>query len=188
MAVKQFSVSEVLTASDTNTYLANSGLVYVTSATVGTGVSSVTVSNCFNSTYDNYRIVVSGIGLSGTSSFRMQLSNSTGGTYQQAGTYQIFGSATLSVYSPGLFVQWTDILPGDTTTNAGVVEMFQPYLTKATMATSSGIRVGASNTYYSFWNIDTNAVSNTGFTLGLITGGVTMTGGTITVYGYRKGN
>jgi hypothetical protein len=60
MAIKTFTTGEVLTAADTNTYLANSGLVYVASTTVGTGVSSVTVSSAFNSTYDNYKIIYSG--------------------------------------------------------------------------------------------------------------------------------
>ena len=34
MAIKTFTTGEVLTAADTNTYLANSGLVYVASGTV----------------------------------------------------------------------------------------------------------------------------------------------------------
>jgi hypothetical protein len=58
MAIKTFTTGEVLTASDTNTYLANAGLVYVKSQTIGTGVSSVIVSDCFTTDYDNYKIVV----------------------------------------------------------------------------------------------------------------------------------
>jgi len=57
MAVKTFTTGEVLTASDTNTYLANSGLVYVTSTTFS-GSSAVQINNCFSSTYDEYRIVM----------------------------------------------------------------------------------------------------------------------------------
>ena len=34
MAIKTFTTGEVLTASDTNTYLANAGLVYITSTAV----------------------------------------------------------------------------------------------------------------------------------------------------------
>jgi hypothetical protein len=40
MAIKTFTTGEVLTASDTNTYLANSGLVYVKSQTIGSGVTA----------------------------------------------------------------------------------------------------------------------------------------------------
>jgi hypothetical protein len=56
MAIKTFTTGEVLTASDTNTYLANAGLVYITSTAVSG--STVTVSNCFDSTYDWYKVVL----------------------------------------------------------------------------------------------------------------------------------
>ena len=61
MAVKTFTTGEVLTASDTNTYLNNGGLVYISGTTVGTGVSSVTVSSAFSSTYDNYRVIINNV-------------------------------------------------------------------------------------------------------------------------------
>jgi hypothetical protein len=55
MAIKTFTTGEVLTAADTNTYLANSGLVYITGTTFS-NVASVTLQNCFSSTYDNYHL------------------------------------------------------------------------------------------------------------------------------------
>ena len=57
MAVKTFSSGEVLTASDTNTYLNNGGLVYITQATAGGGAANLIIDGCFTSTYTNYRIV-----------------------------------------------------------------------------------------------------------------------------------
>jgi len=54
MAIKTFTTGEVLTASDTNTYLANSGLVYITE---GTNTANLSFNNCFSSTYLNYRVV-----------------------------------------------------------------------------------------------------------------------------------
>ena len=61
MAIKTFTTGEVLTAADTNTYLANSGLVYITSVSLAgaTAASPVAITSCFSSTYTNYRIVVS---------------------------------------------------------------------------------------------------------------------------------
>jgi hypothetical protein len=56
MAIKTFATGEVLTASDTNTFLANSGLVYVTGGTVSATLLSV--SNCFTSTYRDYVLVI----------------------------------------------------------------------------------------------------------------------------------
>jgi len=60
MAIKTFSTGEVLTASDTNTFLANAGLVYITGGTQS-GSTAWKVDNCFTSTYRNYRIVMSNI-------------------------------------------------------------------------------------------------------------------------------
>lgn len=57
MAVKTFG-SEVLTSSDTNTYLANAGLVYITQQSFS-GSSAVSFNSVFNGTYDNYRIEAS---------------------------------------------------------------------------------------------------------------------------------
>lgn len=56
MAVQTFTSGQILTAADTNTYLNNSGLVYITE-TSGSAVSSLSVNSCFTSTYTNYRIV-----------------------------------------------------------------------------------------------------------------------------------
>jgi len=59
MAIKTFTTGEVLTASDTNTYLANSGLVYITSASATSG-TSFSINNCFTTTYDSYVIYFTG--------------------------------------------------------------------------------------------------------------------------------
>jgi hypothetical protein len=59
MAVKTFT-TEVLTSADTNTYLANSGLVYVTQASMSS--SATAINNCFTSTYQNYRVVIAQTG------------------------------------------------------------------------------------------------------------------------------
>jgi len=58
MAIKTFTTGEVLTASDTNTYLANAGLVHIKTATVTNATDSGTTwRSVFNGTYDSYRIV-----------------------------------------------------------------------------------------------------------------------------------
>ena len=56
MAIKTFTTGELLTASDTNTYLANSGLVYVTEA-VFVNAAATTIDGCFSSSAAAYRIV-----------------------------------------------------------------------------------------------------------------------------------
>jgi hypothetical protein len=59
MAVKSnFASGDVLNASDVNTYLTNGGLVYINGGS-GNNVASFTVSDCFTSTYNMYRLVLS---------------------------------------------------------------------------------------------------------------------------------
>jgi|APGre2960657404_1045060.scaffolds.fasta_scaffold71540_3 hypothetical protein len=57
MAVKTFTTGEVLTAADTNTYLANSGLQYISSGTF-TNAASFDVTG-FSSSYDFYQLLMS---------------------------------------------------------------------------------------------------------------------------------
>ena len=180
MAIKTFTTGEVLTASDTNTYLANSGLVFVSSTTIGTTVSSVTVSNCFSSTFDDYRITFSRIGNSSASTdLNLQLTSITGAVYAFAGYYQLTGVSTINAFGTTTTTIPLGSLNG-TLSNRAVCEISSPNLATAKTAitdTSSNYltsRVGC--------HID-SAVQSTGFTIS-VTG--TMTGGTITVYGYRK--
>jgi hypothetical protein len=76
MAIKTFTAGSVLTASDTNTYLANSGLVYITTLSPSTG-STIQFTNAFSSTYKNYRVIVSGTSNSGTNVYLRLLVGTT---------------------------------------------------------------------------------------------------------------
>jgi hypothetical protein len=62
MAIKTFTDLTTLPASDINTYLANSGTVFVTSGTLTTNVTRV--EGCFSSTYLNYLVLINGASLS----------------------------------------------------------------------------------------------------------------------------
>jgi len=180
MAVKSnFTDGTALPASDINTYLTNGGLVYVTSATIGTGVSSVTVSNCFSATYDHYRIFVIG----GTNSLQcnlaFQLSGITTSVYNQLGYYQIWGSAARSDYASTS----TSIIACEVTSTGYVsdIEIKNPY---ASARKYGNVMGESTNNQYSMPFYINSTTSATGFTLTPAIG--TMTGGTITVYGYRK--
>ena len=89
MAIKTFTDNTSLPASDINSFLANSGLVYITSATLTTNTQ---INNCFTSSYVNYRIVVNvDTHTGGASNIGGQLS--TGGTpYTTAANYYYAGS------------------------------------------------------------------------------------------------
>lgn len=182
MTYPTFNNGEPLPASDLNAI----GMWLVKTQTIGSGVTSVVVSNAFSADYDNYRIIVSGVSSNtGGISLRMQLNNSTGSTYLIGGIYAAYGTTTLNGYGPPATTLWTDILAQDTVTQAGVIDMYQPFQTARTSFTSQSIRTGTGqNAWYYMTGIDTNAVSNTGFTISPVAGNIS--GGTIRVYGYRN--
>ena len=177
MAIKTFATGEVLTASDTNTYLANSGLVYVTSTTVGTAVSSVTVSNCFSSTYDNYRIIVANSTCTNIDLLRFTLASRTGNTYNYANPYYAYSVA--SAYHAAQNAAYASIALTGTKWST-VIELQSPNL--ATTATWTFANSTETYTYFG-GGYSSSTTASTGFTF---TSTGTMTGGTITVYGYRK--
>ena len=184
MAVKTFT-SEILTSSDTNTYLANSGLVYVTSATVGAGVASVTVPSAFNSTYDNYRIVWSGGTISSLALIAVYMGSSTGtGYYGTRLSATVAGVANSTGDNNASL--WTYATAGTTTTSPVSFDLFQPFASSRTHIDSLYSEVnGASSTFGRYVGYLNDTTSYTSFTIDP-QGAVTMSGGTITVYGYRK--
>jgi hypothetical protein len=85
MAIKTFTTGEVLTASDTNTYLANAGWVYVNSGTFSAS-SNVQVNSVFTSTYTNYKLVLENL-LFDASQTSLSVRLSVGGTASVTGYY-----------------------------------------------------------------------------------------------------
>jgi hypothetical protein len=182
MAIKTFTSGEVLTAADTNTYLANSGLVYITSATVGSGVSTVTVSNAFSSTYSNYKIILTGGTQNSANSIELKLGSSTTG-YNYALLYASFTTATPLAVVAANASSWIFAGGGDTNGAYLNVELLRPFEGAYTQISSSTY----GNVTTAGWNsgIHKVAASYTDFTL-IGNSTSTLTGGTITVYGYRK--
>jgi hypothetical protein len=182
MAIKTFTTGEVLTAADTNTYLANSGLVYVTSATVGTGVSSVTITNCFNTTYDAYEVVLSNVDCSAsTSALILQLVDS-GGTpattnYKSTGFYMTYVSTTVNGINGSA---WEASLSASNF--GGKISIFNPFLAVPSYYNNAT----PDDTYLRVYGgIHTTASSYV--SLKFVPNSGTLTGGNIAVYGYRKG-
>lgn len=144
MAIKTFTTGEVLTASDTNTYLANAGLVYVTGGTKS-GAASYAFDNCFTSTYQNYRIVIDQLNLTvGGSAIRLQFraggSTITTGNYsygytgyKASGTSYNTASQNLSFAEIGVYVDTSGVELG-----SAIMDIFDPQLAKRTRGLSSG--------------------------------------------------
>jgi len=182
MAIKTFTTGEVLTASDTNTYLANSGLVYVKQQTVGSAVSSVTVSSAFSTDYDNYRIVISGVtGTVNNDTFLMSMTGSSGSTYKSTSFYLVYNSAS---YNGVAFATSTSFRIGWTNNSNDMnyaLDLLGPFAARPTFFKCDGAN---STIVFQNGGEDTSSSSCTGFTLTPSSG--TISGGTIYVYGYRK--
>jgi hypothetical protein len=180
MAEQTFTAGQVLTAAQMTTLQTNIGLNFITTTTIGSGVSTVTVAGCFTTTYDNYQIVISGADSSSLNNLvTLQLNNSTGTTYTSSSFYIIHNGATGS--ATGTNVNFRVGWGGDVSDTSSNITLYSPFLAKRT-----GMTAQASNNSLTSFNggVDTSAVSSTGFTLSV--GADTLTGGTVTVYGYRK--
>ena len=100
MAIKTFTSGEVLTAADTNTYLANSGLVYVSTTTLT--ASGQNIAGAFSSTYTNYRIVLNNIVTSANNTLvAFRLGSSTARTEYIYGSAEVVGLMCLKVFCDG---------------------------------------------------------------------------------------
>jgi len=86
MAIKTFTTGEVLTASDTNTYLANSGLVFVGAGILSLTTSATNVTGVFSSTYKQYRVLLNVTARS--TSNRVQIKYIVGTTPSSSAYYQ----------------------------------------------------------------------------------------------------
>jgi hypothetical protein len=190
MAVKTFTSGATLTAADTNTYLANAGLVYITQTTATSG-STVDVTGCFSSIYDAYRIIISDFRASVASNILSQLlSASTPSTtnYAWAVTRVDYPGALTGTGSgfPATVAFWNFQVSGGTTSTSLCIDIQNPNLTQYTYlqwdATdnrgTSGyavIRGGGTHTL---------ATAYTGIRFSTTAG--TFTNAKIRVYGYRQ--
>ena len=159
-----------------------SGLVLIKTQTIGTTVSSVTVTDAFSSTYDNYMITVTGgVASIDGGAIGLQLGATTTGYYAGYGRIT-YSSAAASNANDNNAAQFVRSGRSSTNTLFANIYLHGPNLAK--------------NTFYQAWDIEgatgsvggygagfvNNSTQYTAFTLNASTG--TWTGGTIRVYGY----
>ena len=182
MAIKTFTTGEVLTAADTNTYLANSMAQYVTSASVSGTPSSITVSSAFNSTFDHYRIVISNLVVSTSCQIRMTLGSQI--------TQYYYGNP-LTTFAGGAYeknngsnVAFWDIGPASSAFgNDFNFDVMAPFVASRTKINGFGYNNSTSFGGLGSGIVDVNT-SFTAFTLTCSAG--TMSAGKVDVFGYRK--
>lgn len=160
------------------------GLRLIKTQNVGTGVASVSVSNAFSATYDEYKIIYSGGVTSASAPFiymTIGAINSgyfTSGVYQTAtsGTQVTFNAVAAGVVFAGYGAQNNFKLE---------VEVSNPFATKYKQFNTrfAGYDSLSSNGG-SAWATTVSTTSCTSFALAPASG--TLTGGTIYVYGYGK--
>ena len=157
------------------------GLEFIKSQTVGSAVTSVTVSDAFSATYDNYKIVINGGTTSAQTSISFTLGSSTNTYYGNYIYAYYFGggpfAATINNSSNFIYAGGADI----NYINCNI-ELQNPFQAKFTAI--QALTVCYANNRGSAYGEHETASSYSAFTLAPYTG--TLTGGTITVYGYRK--
>jgi hypothetical protein len=168
-------------------WVAPSGLEFIKSETIGTAVSSVTVTGAFSSTYDSYKVIVSGGVASVSTYLRVQL----GTDAANHNSIHFFGSfvGTSPIQDVGANLgSFIWIGAADTTRINCTMEIEGPFLTRQTSVTSTGLKGGTAGgtggTAGLFTGVQTSTTSFTSFRIFPNAG--TLTGGTIAVYGHKK--
>ena len=176
-----FTAGTALAASSLNAV----GLWLTKSVTITGTPSVVDVTSCFSSDYDNYLVSLNGISASGGMSLPFQLlSGSTviAANYNSTEFYTSVGSTTQTGQISNGANNYVFI--GSGTAASGVSSTFNvqsPFLAQHTKMNYTSI----DNSFYRYgFGIHQSATSYNGFRLSTSSG--TLSGGSITVYGYRK--
>ena len=162
---------------------AASGLTLISTTTIGTTVSSVTVSSAFSATYDNYRITVAGgTNSAGIGGLAIQLGSTVTGYYFAVNRLTYANSASNEAGSN--VTTWGSV-GGMNTNGLGLsMDLISPFLAKNTFYYSTQVANGTTSVAGAGGGWVDNTTSYTAFTV-IPTSG-TLTGGTIRVYGYQN--
>ena len=159
------------------------GLVLVKTQTVGTAVSSVTVSDAFSSTFENYRIIFSGGTQSNSTTMDIRLGSSTTGyygflTYGDSSAGTVLGANSNNATS----FSFVGGAIGNQRTHLSC-DVIGPNIAAYTKILNGTYQ--NSGAYGTMQGEHRVATAYTAFTILPANG--TLTGGTIRVYGYNNG-
>ena len=160
--------------------VAQQGLTFVKSVTIGSGVSSVTVTDAFDSRFENYLIGITGSS-SANSGVKINLVGSTA-SYQWALNYTNY-SGVHNIIAGNNTATWEYLGSMRTTGASFTIPIYSPAIARPTSIGSVvWADTGATGITTGYHNVST---AYTGFVVSLGTG--TFGGGTIRVYGYNNG-
>lgn len=188
MAIKTFTTGEVLTASDTNTYLANSGLVYITADTLSSAATDFI--GCFSSTYDHYRILINRATLSAATDLCFQMLSGT-----TPATTNAYYSGYVGLTSTGASLNQVNQATNPGRLGGGSndpgsyidisLDIFNPFLANTTQLTIGAAFFLAGG--YGYRNGGATHAVNTSYNgIRILSAGGQTIGGKVTIYGYRK--
>ena len=155
-----------------------SGLTLVKAQTIGSAVSSVNVTDAFSSTYDAYRVIMSGGTASGSIELTLRFGATTSG-YKWSFSYGTYGNTLTTVGNSSDSSISAFRAVADGLNNA--FDVINPNLAKNTSVRGYGIETGQFNLVTA---LVPNTTQYTDFTITTTSG--TLTGGTIRVYGYQN--
>jgi hypothetical protein len=164
--------------------LGTPGLELIKVETIGTTVSSIPVASAFSTDYDNYKVIIQGGTASTTGDLSIQMTGATTGYYSgtvrvvAAGTGSFTGQSNQASMEIGRYTTGTN-------QPSATLEIMAPFQAARTTMTSTSIFGDTTNgPFRQIAGFLNNTTSYTGFTI--LAGTGTLTGGTISVYGYRK--
>ena len=179
-----FTAGSVLTAAQMNAV----GLWLVKTDTITSGASKE-ITSVFSSDYENYRIIISNIRTSATTTVYFRIGTAAGTIYYYNGQYGTYGSATITGIS-GQGTTWVDTTGVGTSTNESAleIEVYQPQMAKNTGYVMRGtdprtVGGGGNRSVSGFVN---DSIQYTSFSLLTTGAGPTFTSCNVAVYGYRK--
>jgi hypothetical protein len=150
--------------------------------TIGSAVSAVTINGAFSSTYDNYKIVINGVGGNQNQGLIMKLGSTATGYYGNL-SYALYTATGFTMVPMNNTAHWfIGLTDGTNPTLSTSFDLMQPFLS---------LRSQIMGNYYgrgymgNFGASLENTTSYTSFNIANEVG--TLTGGTIRIYGYNNG-
>jgi hypothetical protein len=177
------------TAMNTALGTKKAGMVLISTTTIGSAVSSVTIPNVFSATYDNYKVMWNFGDATNTVTGPTYLRMAAASTPNTSATYYrrtaISGDAALanSIESGVTYMYVGSMDTGETSWSGWQLDFYSPFKAKPTVFNLLSFSYEGQLQSHIGGGLHTTSTSYDGFQWYLGSG--TVTGGTISVYGYN---
>jgi hypothetical protein len=158
--------------------------VLVKTVTIGSGVSSVVVTDAFSATYKKYKIIFNGGASSATSDGWIQFGSTNTGYYSNF-IYSGYGGTTITSARASNNVNTATVVAFSANGINGEMIVYSPFESRRTGYQFQSSTMATTGNRWTGGGYQDSDTSFTDFTL-LTQGAVTLTGGTISVYGIKE--